>query len=118
MAVIVLFVLQVAPVYELNTTNLSLWDDEVKNKAIHIIESYLNNSPCKYEPIKPVINEEKMKMDVASRNFCTVCNRLFLGDKVYEIHLKSFRHMKVLKKKQNSEKASTSTTEIEESSAK
>jgi tRNA dimethylallyltransferase len=82
----------------LDTTEISKWDEEVKNKAINIIESHINSVPCAYEPLKPTIEEEKKAIDGNSRNYCTVCNRLILGDKTYAIHLQSFRHMKVLKK--------------------
>lgn len=97
---------------------MSLWDTEVKNKAIQIIESYLNDSPCNYEPIVSAISEEKKKIDGNSRHYCSVCERILLGDKTYEIHMNSFKHKRVLKKKRKLEKASMSTTVSDDSSEK
>ncbi|XP_028174145.1 tRNA dimethylallyltransferase [Ostrinia furnacalis] len=102
---------EVPPIYELNTTNLSQWDTEVRYKAIQIIQSYINDSPCNYEPLKSEINEEKKKIDGNSRNYCSVCERIILGDKTYEIHLQSYRHMKVLKKKRRLEQANQTFVE-------
>ncbi|KAM3960750.1 tRNA dimethylallyltransferase [Aphomia sociella] len=90
---------EVPLVYELDTTDITKWDEVVRNKAFHILESYSKESPCDYKPIEVNIDEEKKKIDGNSRNYCDVCERLFIGDKTYEIHLKSHRHMKVLKKK-------------------
>lgn len=87
------------PIYELDTTDVSKWDDNVKNKAIHIVESYLFNTSCDFKPLQSNLPEEKKNMDGNSHNYCDVCERLFLGDNVYAIHLKSNKHMKVLKLK-------------------
>ncbi|XP_022830475.1 tRNA dimethylallyltransferase-like [Spodoptera litura] len=89
---------EVPPIYELDTTDISKWDEEVKNKAIHIVESYVNEKPCEYTPVKSVIDDVKKGIDGNSHNYCEVCKRIFIGDNVYAIHLESFRHKKVLKK--------------------
>ncbi|KPJ07480.1 tRNA dimethylallyltransferase, mitochondrial [Papilio machaon] len=90
---------EVPTIYELDTTDLSQWDKQVKNKAIDIIESYINKIPCPYEPLKKNIDEEKNKINSQSSNYCDVCERLIIGDKEYAIHLNSFKHQRVLKKK-------------------
>ncbi|XP_013172663.1 PREDICTED: tRNA dimethylallyltransferase, mitochondrial [Papilio xuthus] len=90
---------EVPTIYELDTTDLSQWDKQVKNKAIEIIESYINKIPCPYEPLKKNIDEEKKKINSQSSNYCDVCERLIIGDKEYTIHLNSFKHQRVLKKK-------------------
>ncbi|CAG9793667.1 unnamed protein product [Diatraea saccharalis] len=90
---------EVPTIYELDTTDLTKWNEEVKNKAIQIIDSYITGQTCCFEPLKSNITEEKKLIDGNSRNYCDVCNRLILGDKTYEIHLQSYKHKKVLKKK-------------------
>ncbi|XP_045767049.1 tRNA dimethylallyltransferase [Maniola jurtina] len=90
---------EVPAIYELDTTDLSKWDDEVKNKAITIIDSFLNESSCQYEPLKQCISEDKRGIDGHSCNYCEVCERLIIGDKEFSIHLKSHKHMRVMKKK-------------------
>ncbi|KAJ8716326.1 hypothetical protein PYW08_013611 [Mythimna loreyi] len=94
---------EVPPIYELDTTDISKWDDEVKNKAIHIIESHINESACNFKPLTSEIDEIKKGIDGNSHNYCDVCKRIFIGDNVYAIHLKSIRHNKVLKKKKRIE---------------
>lgn len=89
---------QVPPIYELDTTDISKWDENVKNKAIAIIESFINGSPCEIKPLDPSIKEGEKKIDGLSHNYCKVCQRLIIGDKEYAIHLNSNRHMKVIKK--------------------
>lgn len=87
----------------MDTTDIAKWDENVKNKAIHIVESYLKNSTCDFEPLKSYVSEEKKNADGNSYNYCEVCKRIFLGDDVYLIHLKSHKHMKVLKSKKKLE---------------
>lgn len=99
MALILSLLFQIPPIYELDTTDVSKWDEEVKNKAIHIIESYLNDTQSEFEPLHSNIDDSKREMDGNSHNYCDVCNRIFIGDNVFAIHLNSFRHKKVLKKK-------------------
>ncbi|XP_060802548.1 tRNA dimethylallyltransferase isoform X2 [Amyelois transitella] len=102
---------QVPPVYELDTTDISLWEENVKGKAEKIIESYLHESPCEYEPLNLKLDEEKKNIDGNSRNYCEVCNRLIIGDKTYKIHLKSNRHMKVIKLKKKLEREKPQETQ-------
>lgn len=90
--------LQVPPLYELDTTDITKWDENVKNKAIRIIESYCNAVPCEYEPLESCIDEEKKTIDGNSSNYCEICKRIIIGDKTYKIHLNSNKHNKVLKK--------------------
>ena len=90
---------QVPPIFELDTTDVSNWEEAVRSKAIAIIENYLNGTPCEYKPLESNLDEERKKLNARSNNYCEVCQRLIIGDKEYAIHMKSNRHMKVLKKK-------------------
>ncbi|CAH2091467.1 unnamed protein product [Euphydryas editha] len=86
-------------IFELNTTNLSQWDIEVKEKAINIINSFITNSPCQYEHLKSNVCQEKSNLNAHSSNYCKDCERLIIGDKEFSIHLSSHKHMRVLKAK-------------------
>ncbi|CAH2265696.1 jg4946 [Pararge aegeria aegeria] len=90
---------EVPPIYELDTTDLSKWDDEVKNKAFNIIESFIHDTPCQYEPLKQSIPEDRRGIDGHSCNFCDICERLIIGDKEFSVHLTSHKHMRVIKRK-------------------
>lgn len=82
---------------------MTSWNENVQNKAIHILESYINETTCNYEPITSEIDEQKKKIDGNSYNYCDVCERVIIGDNVYRIHLNSYRHKKVFKKKKRTE---------------
>ncbi|XP_052741800.1 tRNA dimethylallyltransferase isoform X2 [Bicyclus anynana] len=90
---------EVPPIYELDTTDLTKWDEEVKNKAFNIIDSFINASPCQHEPLKQFISDDKRSIDGHSSNYCDVCERLIIGDKEFSIHLNSHKHMRVIKRK-------------------
>lgn len=81
----------------MDTTDVSNWDENVKNKAIIVIESFINGVPSEIKPLVPSVKDLK-KIDGLSHNYCKVCQRLIIGDKEYAIHLNSNRHMKVMKK--------------------
>ncbi|XP_028030545.1 tRNA dimethylallyltransferase [Bombyx mandarina] len=95
---------EVPLVYELDTTDVTKWDENVKNKAIKIIESFINSTDSDVLPIKQHLQSDKLHTDGNSFNFCEICNRIIIGDNVYAIHLKSVRHMKVLKKMRSQNK--------------
>lgn len=82
----------------MDATDVSKWDENVKNKATAVIESFVNGVASEIKPIDPNIKQDLKKIDGLSHNYCQVCQRLIIGDKEYEIHLKSNRHMKVIKK--------------------
>lgn len=85
------------PIYTLDTTDVAKWDENVKNKAIDIVNSFINGTTCTYEPLNSNLTNEKFDSDGNSHNYCDVCERVFIGDNIYAIHMKSNRHMKVLK---------------------
>ncbi|CAH0729515.1 unnamed protein product, partial [Brenthis ino] len=91
---------EIPPIYELDTTDLTKWDDEVKYKAIHIIESFVNKTQCQYESLKSNVSDEKTNINSHSSNYCSVCERLIIGDKEYLIHMNSHKHKRALKSKQ------------------
>lgn len=82
----------------MDTTDTTKWDENVKNKAIVIIESFINGSQCEIKPLDPKVKDEVKKIDGLSHNYCKICQRLIIGDKVYAIHLNSNKHMKMMKK--------------------
>lgn len=84
----------------MDTTNISEWNNEVKNKAIHIVETFINKTKCQYEPLKSNISQEKTNINVHSSNYCDICERLIIGDREIVIHMNSHKHKRALKSKQ------------------
>lgn len=91
----------------MDTTDVTNWNENVKNKAILIIESFINGAPIEIKPLDPDVKEGLKTIDVLSHNYCEVCQRLIIGDKQYAIHLNSNRHMKVIKKNKKSSEEAT-----------
>lgn len=82
----------------MDTTDVANWDEKVKNKAIKIIECFINGEPSEIKPLDPKVKEDLKKFNGLSHNYCKDCQRLIIGDKEFATHLNSNRHMKVIKK--------------------
>lgn len=90
----------VPPIYELNTTNAAedIWMEKIFGKAEHIIQSYIDNSQCNFQPIERLQRKEPQTFT------CDVCNRPFLGEDLFKRHMQSRSHSKQLKMQQKLDK--------------
>lgn len=71
----------------------------MKGKAIHIIQSYLNEDPCPFHLVRSHPKEEKQKVNPFVKHHCEVCQKYIIGDNEMKIHLNSNKHKKVLQKR-------------------
>lgn len=93
---------QVPALYDLNTTDPSQWNSDIFVKAENIIQSYIENTKSNYEPMEKVENPRLgLKEDVTYT--CDVCDRVFIGEYQYQLHMKSNKHKKSLKRKHKSD---------------
>lgn len=81
-------------VYPLDTTDVTQWNENVYLPAIDTVESFLNGDEIKLKPL------EKMRrlgegLDEETSHFCDICERTFIGDFQWSLHLKSNKHKKV-----------------------
>uniref|UniRef100_A0A8C8SR79 tRNA dimethylallyltransferase n=1 Tax=Pelusios castaneus TaxID=367368 RepID=A0A8C8SR79_9SAUR len=85
----------VPPVYGLEVSDLSQWDETVLKPALQIVESFIQGQMPSADPVKMEcdINEDKR-----SYHMCEVCNRIIIGDKQWTAHIKSKSHLHHLKK--------------------
>ncbi|KAJ8983480.1 hypothetical protein NQ317_014939 [Molorchus minor] len=84
---------QVPPVYGLDTTDVTLWDG-----------TYISNKKCEYEPL-PVQNSAKSTSNSEEDTFnCEICERVFVGEFQWQIHLRSNRHKRRLESKRSRSK--------------
>ncbi|XP_069669309.1 tRNA dimethylallyltransferase [Periplaneta americana] len=89
---------QVPPVYGLNATDPSVWDERVLGPAVQIVESFLKGEkPAAIEPLPVTERPEKNEMKLHN---CEVCGRMFVGDIQWNDHLHSKKHHRMLKRKQ------------------
>lgn len=88
----------VPPVYELDSTNAETnWYADVFSKAENIIQSYIDNVETSIKPAEK--NEHRAaNLNMHVTHFCNVCNRRFVGDLDYNIHMKSSIHRKAVEK--------------------
>lgn len=89
---------QVPPVYALDATDPSMWDEKVYNPAVSVVKFILGTGP---PPEQQPLPKEKVTAvkSLKGERLCRVCMRIFIGDHQWEIHQKSKKHQAMLKKK-------------------
>ncbi|KAI8426532.1 hypothetical protein MSG28_005335 [Choristoneura fumiferana] len=98
---------KVPAIYELDATDLSEWDTQVKGKAIHIIQSYLNQDPCPFYLARSRPKEDEAKPNPFGKHHCEVCQKIIIGDNEMKIHLNSNKHKKTLQRRKLEENTET-----------
>ncbi|KAK5640439.1 hypothetical protein RI129_011250 [Pyrocoelia pectoralis] len=89
---------KVPPVYSLDTTDISKWDECVSLPAISIVQSFLERRKCSYLPLSKQ-ERSGLPISMAEKYFCNSCGRVFIGKFQWNCHIKSRRHKRVLQKK-------------------
>lgn len=87
----------IPPIYKLDTTCPADWSRCVSEPAINVIENYLDTSvelKIKPEAI-PTVDQEVGVVDTKKTYHCDQCQRVFIGEFQWHIHLKSNRHKKI-----------------------
>uniref|UniRef100_W8CD56 tRNA dimethylallyltransferase, mitochondrial n=2 Tax=Ceratitis capitata TaxID=7213 RepID=W8CD56_CERCA len=95
---------QVPDLYELDTSDVKLWQTEVYERAVAVIECYQRGEICEIQPM-PKREHPSAGLNEETSNYCTVCERQFIGEYQWQLHLKSNKHKKrkeSLKKKERS----------------
>lgn len=86
---------QVPPIYGLDTTYPEEWDETVLNPAVEIISSFISQTQCQIKPL------ERRKVNTTPNaledtHFCEICQRTFIGQTQYSMHMKSNNHKRQL----------------------
>ncbi|KAH8310595.1 hypothetical protein KR044_002059 [Drosophila immigrans] len=82
---------QVPALYELDTSDVSAWQDNVFKRAECIIDSYRQEQICEIEPMAKRVHPGA-DLDEETSHFCGVCDRHFIGEYQWQLHLKSNKH--------------------------
>lgn len=85
----------VPPIYALSTSNPENWNEDVYRKAENVIESYMENRDAETKACERLENPRK-DLDPHVTNVCETCNRPFVGEYQWKLHLQSNRHKKQL----------------------
>lgn len=84
---------EIPQIYPLDTSNVSRWSELVYTPAEATLLSYINDEEIKLQPMAKVkrlgegLNEE-------TSNYCEICERTFVGELQWSLHLKSNKHKK------------------------
>lgn len=102
----------VPPIYGLDTSNPGNWLNDVYLPAENVVQSYIENvEPVLLKPLEPNVNP-RAHLNENVTNFCEICDRRFIGEYQWDIHMKSSRHQKRLYKKKKNEIVKDSSSNV------
>ncbi|XP_033211642.1 tRNA dimethylallyltransferase [Belonocnema kinseyi] len=92
---------QVPSVYSLNCTHIDKWKSDVLEPAIEIVSSLLKGEkPKQHMPLNEQVKNRKVAdSSNEESHFCQICERIFIGELQWKVHLRSIKHKKVEKRK-------------------
>ncbi|XP_060798816.1 tRNA dimethylallyltransferase isoform X1 [Neoarius graeffei] len=93
----------VPPVYGLDVTDVSIWEETVLIPALDILDSF-----CKGEQpsVEPITIEGVGPRNKRSHHTCELCDKVIIGDLEWTAHLKSKSHLHHVRKKRRAEETS------------
>ncbi|XP_071451157.1 tRNA dimethylallyltransferase [Hetaerina americana] len=110
---------QVPPVYGLDATDPSRWDELVLTPASEIVRTLMTGKmPEGIAPL-PFVSREDLDVEWDGEpKECDVCNRIFVDPVQWKVHLKSKKHKKMVQKRkalpeERPEEESTKRTKLE-----
>ncbi|XP_055911451.1 tRNA dimethylallyltransferase [Eupeodes corollae] len=98
---------QVPDLYKLDTSDVSQWNSEVYLPAVDVIESIINGVKPKLEPLEKLDHPGK-GLNEETTNYCPTCERVFIGEFQWNLHLTSNKHKKRKESQRKKEKAASS----------
>ncbi|XP_026785264.3 tRNA dimethylallyltransferase [Pangasianodon hypophthalmus] len=93
----------VPPVYGLDVTDVSLWEQTVLTPALDILDSLCKGERPSVEPIRI---EGEGPRNKRSHHMCELCDKVIIGDLEWTAHLKSKSHLHHIRKKRRAEETS------------
>ncbi|XP_025212528.1 tRNA dimethylallyltransferase isoform X2 [Theropithecus gelada] len=98
----------VPPVYGLEVSDVSKWEESVLEPALEIVQSFIQGRKPIATPIKMPYNEAENKR---SYHMCDLCDRIIIGDREWAAHIKSKSHLKQLKRRRRLDSDAANTIE-------
>ncbi|XP_050017302.1 tRNA dimethylallyltransferase isoform X2 [Alexandromys fortis] len=86
----------VPPVYGLEVSDVSKWEESVLEPAVNIVQSFIQGHKPTATPMKMAYDETENKR---SYHMCDLCDRIIIGDREWAAHIKSKSHLHRLKKR-------------------
>ncbi|KAH8388254.1 hypothetical protein KR093_002022, partial [Drosophila rubida] len=94
---------QVPALYELDTSDVAAWQEQVYKRAECIIESYRQAQICEIQPMEKRVHPGA-DLDEETSHFCGICERPFIGEYQWQLHLKSNKHKRSRESKRRKER--------------
>lgn len=85
-------------VFALNTSDVTRWDELVLRPASDAISNYINSREITLKPIEKFIRvSEGLNEEVSTK--CPICDRVFIGEYQWQLHLRSNKHKRTKENK-------------------
>ncbi|XP_053431043.1 tRNA dimethylallyltransferase isoform X2 [Nycticebus coucang] len=98
----------VPPVYGLEVSDVSKWEESVLKPALGIVQSFIQGHKPAAAPVSMPYNETENKR---SYHMCDLCDRIIIGDREWAAHIKSKSHLHQLKKRRRLDSVAVNTGE-------
>uniref|UniRef100_A0AAA9RZZ8 tRNA dimethylallyltransferase n=3 Tax=Bos TaxID=9903 RepID=A0AAA9RZZ8_BOVIN len=98
----------VPPVYGLEVSDVSKWEESVLEPALEIVRSFIQGHKPAATPVKMPGSETENKR---SYHMCELCDRIIIGDREWAAHMKSKSHLHQLKKRRRLDSDAVTTVE-------
>ncbi|XP_028341706.1 tRNA dimethylallyltransferase isoform X2 [Physeter macrocephalus] len=98
----------VPPVYGLEVSDVSKWEESVLEPALEIVRSFIQGHKPAATPVKMPSSETENKR---SYHMCDLCDRIIIGDREWAAHMKSKSHLHQLKKRRRLDSDAITTIE-------
>lgn len=95
---------QVPPIYGLDSSNPLEWSKMVYTPAEKVLCGYVNDTPIEIQPLSK-IETVREGMNEETSHYCETCERLFIGDYQYQLHIQGNKHKKRLASRKKREKS-------------
>ncbi|XP_072532133.1 tRNA dimethylallyltransferase isoform X1 [Salminus brasiliensis] len=92
----------VPPVYGLDVTDVSCWEQMVLHPALDILDCLQKGERPSVEPVRV---EGEGPRNKRSHHMCELCNKIIIGDLEWAAHLKSKNHQHHVRKKRKAEES-------------
>lgn len=102
---------QVPPIYGLDTSDPDKWPEIVYTPAEEILNGYINETIIEIQPLSKIWTPRE-GMNEETSHYCDKCEKLFIGDYQYQLHIQGNKHKKRLASIRKREKQNIVETEI------
>merc|ERR1712179_388904 len=102
------------PVYRVDSSDPTEWQEKVYRPAEVIVEDFINGRKPAAEPLERIDGGREREDDCRKTTHCDICDRDFKGSAQFRNHLKSSSHKKVVRAVEGFTRYEMVLTEVEE----